>query len=131
MGFYRLTAGRRYAEIRPGAEGVIASEVLPGFQFRWSDLHKLPDLEELALDEVYAAYVIPGFQNAVNRAEAEAVSRRQAEERAERAEERAEGEAVARRQAEERAEAEAAARRQAEEQIQALRAELARKRPRR
>ena len=104
MGFYRLTAGRRYAEIRPGAEGVVASEVLPGFQFRWSDLHKLPDLEELALDEVYAAYVIPSLQNAVNRAEGEAASRRQAEERAERAEERAEGEAASRRQAEERAE---------------------------
>ncbi len=124
MGFYRLTAGRRYAEIRPGAEGVIASEVLPGFQFRWSDLHKLPDLEELALDEVYAAYVIPSLQNAVNRAEAAAVALRQAEERAE-------GEAASRRQAEERAETEAVARRQAEEQIQALRAELARQRPRR
>ncbi len=124
MGFYRLTAGRRYAEIRPGAEGVIASEVLPGFQFRWSDLHKLPDLEELALDEVYAAYVIPSLQNAVNRAEGEAASRRQAEERAERAEERAEAAAVARRQAEERAE-------RAEEELQALRAELARQRPRR
>ena len=98
MGFYRLTGGRRYAEIRPDAAGVIGSQVLPGFQFRRTDLLNLPDLEALALDEVYAGYVIPGFHDAVNRVE----------------------------EAEERAEAEAAARRHVEEQLQAARAEIAR-----
>lgn len=103
MRFYRLTEEGNYAEIRPGPEGVIASEVLPGFQFRRSDLFKLPVLTELALDEHYSGYVMPGFQKAVKRAEAAAASRRQAEERAERA----------------------------EEQLQALRAELARQRDQR
>ena len=126
MRFYRLTADRRYAQIRPGAGGVIRSQVLPGFQFRRTDLLNLPGLEELALDELYAGYVIPSLHGAVNRAEAEAAARRQAEESAA-------AEAAARRQAEERAEeaeesaaVQAAARRQAEEQMQALKAELAR-----
>ena len=105
MRFYRLTEDGRYAEIQPGADGVIVSEVLPGFQFRRSDLFKLPDFRELALDEVYAGYVMPGFREAVMRAE-------RAEERAEKKEERA---AVTR-----------AARLQAEEQIQALKAERSR-----
>ncbi|MDE0142906.1 MAG: Uma2 family endonuclease [Caldilineaceae bacterium] len=126
MRFYRLTADRRYAQIRPGAGGVIRSQVLPGFQFRRRDLLDLPDMADLALDELYAGYVIPGFLDSMNRAEAEAAARRQAEERAEEAEESAAAEAVARRQAEESAAVEAAARRQAEEQMQALKAELAR-----
>ncbi|MCY3707681.1 MAG: hypothetical protein OXG26_02220, partial [Caldilineaceae bacterium] len=111
----------------------IRSQVLPGLQFRRSDLLNLPDLEELALDELYAGYVITGYRDAVDRAEAETAARRQAEERAEEAEERAAGEAAARRQAEERVAGEAAARRQAEEraeeaeeQMQALKAEIAR-----
>ena len=104
MRFYRLTAARRYAEMRPDAAGVIGSQVLPGFQFRRRDLLTLPDLGELALDEVYAGYVIPGYRDAVNRA---------------REEERVAAAAAARRQAEERAEA-------AEEQMQALKAEIAR-----
>ena len=123
MHFYRLVADRGYAEIQADAAGVIRSEVLPGFQFRRSDLHKLPDLAELSLDEVYAGYVIPGHRDSVNRAEAEAAARRQAEEQAageaearRQAEEQAATEAEARRQAEEQAAGEAEARRQAEEQ---------------
>ena len=103
MRFYRLAHNGRYAEIPPAAEGIIRSNVLPGFQFRRSDLLNLPNLSQLALDQTYAAYVIPDFQNAVRRAE----------------------------RAEERAAAEAAARRRAEEQIQALQAELTRLRPKR
>ena len=98
MRFYRLTAGRRYQEIQPDTAGVIRSQVLPGFQFRRQDLLKLPDLAELALDEIYAEYVIPGFSDAVTKFE----------------------------NAEKRAAAETAARQQAEEQLQALRAELTR-----
>ena len=101
MRFYRLAHNGRYAEIPPAAESVIRSNVLPGFQFRRSDLLNLPNLSQLALDQTYAAYVIPDFQNAVIRAE----------------------------RAEERAAAEAAARRRAEEQLQALQAELTRLRP--
>ena len=124
MRFYRLTPARRYAEIRPDASGVIRSEVLPGFQFRRADLLKLPDFRELALDEVYAGYVMPEHLEAVMRAEESAI-------RAERADERAAAEAVARRQAEERAAAEAVARRQAEERNRALQAEIARMRDQR
>ena len=97
MRFYRLTADRRYAQIRPGAGGVIRSQVLPGFQFRRRDLLDLPKLVEMALDEIYAGYVIPGYRDAVNRA-------REVE----------------------RAAAATAARRQAEKQIEALKAEIAR-----
>ena len=126
MRFYRLTAARRYAEIRPDAAGVIRSQVLPGFQFRRTDLLSLPDQEELALDEIYAGYVMPGYRDAVNRAE-EAEEKATAEAAARRhAEERAEAEAAARRHAEERAAEETAARRQAEEQTQALKAEISR-----
>jgi len=111
MGFYRLTAERRYQEIQPDAAGVIRSQVLPGFQFRRSDLLNLPKLVELALDKIYAGYVIPGYRDAVYRA---------------REEERVAAATAARREAEERAEAETTARRQAEEQMQALKAEIAR-----
>ena len=140
MHFYRLTTGRRYAEIRPNAGGVIRSQVLPGFQFRRRDLLELPDLEELSLNEVYAGYVIPSHLESVQRAEAEAAARRQAQQQAEMAQQQAAAEAAARaqaedsrQQAEERAAAETAARRQAEERAdrieeryQALQAELAR-----
>ena len=102
MRFYRLAPEGRYEEILPDGEGVIHSEVLPGFQFRHEDLWRLPDLAELALDEVYAGYVIPGFRDAM----------------------------TARRVAEDLAETEAAARRKAEERAQALEAELARLRGR-
>ncbi len=102
MRFYRLAPEGRYEEILPDGEGVIHSEVLPGFQFRHEDLWRLPDLAELALDEVYAGFVIPGFRDAI----------------------------TARRVAEDLAETEAAARRKAEERAQALEAELARLRGR-
>ena len=41
---------------------LIGSEVLPGLQFRVEDMQRQPDLVELALDDVYSGYVIPGFQ---------------------------------------------------------------------
>ena len=116
MRFYRLAPEGRYEEIPPDAEGVIHSEVLPGFQFRMEDLRRQPELAELALDDVYAGFVLPGFRDAMT-------ARRVAEDLAE-------TEAAARQMAEERAAAEAAARRKAEERAQALEAELARLRGR-
>ena len=112
MRFYRLTPDRRYQDIQPDAAGVIRSQVLPGFQFRRQDILKLPDLAELALDEIYAKYVIPGCSDAVTKFV--------------NAEERAAAETAARQQAEKRAATETVARQQAEEQLQALQAELAR-----
>jgi Uma2 family endonuclease len=102
MRFYRLAPEGRYEEIPPDADGVIHSEVLPGFQFRMEDLRRQPELAELALDDVYAGFVLPGFRDAM----------------------------TARRVAEDLAETEAAARRKAEERAQALEAELARLRGR-
>ena len=112
MHFYRLTPAGHYEEIPPDAEDVIRLEVLPGFQFRHEDLWQMPDLAELALDEVYSGYVIPDFKVAVT-------ARRVAEEQAA-------AEADARQEAEKQAAAEAAARRKAEERAQALEAELVR-----
>ena len=102
MRFYRLAPEGRYEEIPPDADGVIHSEVLPGFQFRMEDLRRQPELAELALDDVYAGFVLPGFRDAM----------------------------TARRVAEDLAETEVAARRKAEERAQALEAELARLRGR-
>ena len=117
MRFYRLIAGGRYEEIAPDAEGVVASEVLPGLQFRMEDLGRQRDLLELALDDVYSGYVIPAYKIAVDRAEAEA--------------QRADAEAAARQSETQRADAAAAARREAEaqrvaEKIRALENELER-----
>ena len=108
--FYRFGVAGRYEEIEPDEEGVIRSQVLPGFQFRREDLLREPMLVELARDDVYANYVIPELQVA--------------ETRVEKAEERADA-------AKQRADAEAAARRAAEEEAQALKAELARLRQQR
>jgi len=108
--FYRLGVAGSYEEIKPDEEGVIRSQVLPGFQFRREDLLREPMLVELARDDVYADYVIPELQIA--------------ETRVEKAEERSDA-------AKQRADAEAAARRAAEEEAQALKAELARLRQRR
>ncbi len=80
MHFYRLAPEGRYDEIQPDADEVIRSQVLPGFQFRLLDLYEMPELEELALDEVYRGYVLLKYQAAVAAAAAETAARRQAEE---------------------------------------------------
>ncbi len=102
MHFLHLTSDGRYIEIQPDAAGVIHSRVLPGFRFRRADLLKKPDQTDLSLDAIYANYVIPGHRDSVQRAEAEAEARRQAEQRTQQAEQRATAETTARRQAEER-----------------------------
>ncbi len=121
MRFYRLIAGGRYEEIQPDAEGVIGSDVLPGLQFRLEETERQPDLEELALNDVYSGYVIPKFQIAVTKSEAEAqradaeaaarqaeaAARQAAEQRTEEEKQRADAEAAARRAAERRTEEEA------------------------
>ena len=147
MHFYRLTGDRRYAEIEPDVRGVVRSGVLPGFQFRLRDLEQQRSLEELALDEVYAGYVLREYQaemaarqKAEGQVAAEAEARRAAEEQAateaqraateasarQKAEGQAAAEAEARRAAEGQAAAETEARRAAEKRAQALQDELAR-----
>ena len=115
MRFYRLIPGGHYQEIQPNADGVIASKLLPGLQFRMQDLRRQRDILELALDDVYSGYVIPDHKIAVNRAETEAAARQSEAQRAD-------AEAAARQAAEQRTEEEAqradaeAAARQAEAQ---------------
>ena len=132
MRFYRLIPGGRYEEIQPDAEGVIGSDVLPGLQFRMEEMERQPDLEKLALNDVYSGYVMPGYQAAVKRAaaevaarqaaeqqaEKEAADRRAAEQRAEEEAQRADTEAAARQAAEQRAEEEVAARQTAEQRAE-------------
>ena len=126
MRFYRLNAGGRYEEIQPDAEGVIGSEVLPGLQFRLEDVERQTDIMELALDDMYSGYVLPGLRAAIAKA---AAKKQRANEEAQRASaeaQRAEAEIAARQAAEQRIEEEVAARRKAEERLREMKAELAR-----
>jgi hypothetical protein len=71
MHFYQRTAAGAYVEMQPDADGIIRSQILPGFQFRRRDLKQLPTLEELALDPVYQGYVLLHYQAAAKEAEQE------------------------------------------------------------
>jgi len=71
MHFYQRAPAGGYVEIQPDHQGVIRSQVLPGFQFRHSDLKRQPHLEDLALDEVYSGYVLLRYQAAEARAKSE------------------------------------------------------------
>lgn len=64
MHFYQRMAVGAYIEMEPDADGVIRSQILPGFQFWRRDLKRLPSLEELALDPVYQGYVLLQYQAA-------------------------------------------------------------------
>ena len=50
---------------------VIQSAVLPGFQFRISDLYRQPTLEEIADDPVYRDFIYLSYQAEKQRAEQE------------------------------------------------------------
>lgn len=82
MKFYRLGANGEYEAVQPDADGVVRSEVLPGFQFRWSDLCQRPPLNELVEDPIYSQFVIPNYQLLKSYAEEE---HRRADESAQRA----------------------------------------------
>ncbi len=104
----------------------LGSEVLPGLQFRMEDLERQTDIMELALDDVYSGYVMPGLRAALAKAAAK-------KQRASAEAQRADAEIVARQAAEhrlaaavQRAEEEAAARRESEERLREMKAELAR-----
>jgi Uma2 family endonuclease len=92
--FYRLSTRGVYQEIAPGPEGVIRSEVLPGFQFRIADLYRQPPLIELIEDEVYRSYVLLDYQAERARAEQEHARAEQERIRAEQERTRAEQERI-------------------------------------
>jgi len=118
--FFTRTAAGVYVPIAP-EDGVIRSRVLPGLQFRLADLCRRPEHGTLRDDPVYAAFVLPGWRAAEERAAAQALALQQAEQHAAAEANRADTEAQARRQAEQhaaaesnRADTEAQARQQAE-----------------
>ena len=69
--FYRLNRWGVYEEIKPVDGDVIKSEVLPGFQFRISDLYRQPKQEELVKDEVYQGFIMLKYQASEKKAKAE------------------------------------------------------------
>ncbi|MCP4405146.1 MAG: Uma2 family endonuclease [bacterium] len=69
--FYRLNRQGSYSSIPPQAEGIIRSEVLPGFQFRIEDLYSHPPLIEKIDDPVYKAFILPEYQAERQRTETE------------------------------------------------------------
>jgi Uma2 family endonuclease len=66
--FYRLNARGIYVPIAP-RDGVIQSQVLPGFQFRTTDLYHLPGIPTLVTDEVYRSFASPFVRAERERAE--------------------------------------------------------------
>ncbi|KPA09256.1 protein containing DUF820 [Candidatus Magnetomorum sp. HK-1] len=68
--FYKLVnKGRNrysYEPIKP-KNGIIRSQVLPGFQFRVKDLYLRPNPEDLYKDDVYKSYVKVDFQNVIKK----------------------------------------------------------------
>jgi hypothetical protein len=70
MAFYRRNKKGQYAKIRRIGGDVIRSQVLPGFQFRVSDLKdRRPSLEEMAEDDVYQEFVLPYYRKERERAD--------------------------------------------------------------
>ncbi|MCP4109135.1 MAG: Uma2 family endonuclease, partial [Desulfobacteraceae bacterium] len=67
--FYRRNAYGIYEHIMPVSGDIIQSGVLPGFQFRISDLYKQPLPEKMAEDVVYQAFVLLSYQAEKQRAE--------------------------------------------------------------
>ena len=108
--FFTRTAAGVYVPIAP-EDGVIRSRVLPGLQLRVADLCRRPEHDTLRDDPVYAAFVLPGWRAAEERAAAEA-------NRADTESNRAAAEAQACRQAERRAQ-------EAEQALARLQAQLA------
>lgn len=66
--FYRLSARGIYLPIQP-VDGVIRSQVLPGFQFHTTDLYRLPEIPALVTDDVYRAFASPFVRVERERAE--------------------------------------------------------------
>ena len=60
--FYRRNKRGNYEKIRPLRKDIIRSEVLPGFQFRFSDLYKQPSLLSMTEDIVYQDFLMPYYQ---------------------------------------------------------------------
>jgi Uma2 family endonuclease len=68
--FYRRNdALGSYENIIPTPDAVIQSGVLPGFQFRISDLYRQPSYEDMAEDPVYREHIYVVYQTEKHRAD--------------------------------------------------------------
>ncbi len=76
--FYRLTRRGRYEPL-PRVDGMVRSLVLPGFQFRVSDLYDQPTAPQMVQDPVYSAFISPLYRAERLRAEQERERAEQAE----------------------------------------------------
>lgn len=63
LAFYTGTPSGSYVPILP-QQGVIHSQVFPGFRFRRADLQRQPSTTELRTDPVYADFIHPEWQAA-------------------------------------------------------------------
>ncbi|MEZ4661361.1 MAG: Uma2 family endonuclease [Caldilineaceae bacterium] len=89
--FYQLSAQGIYVPIEP-QNRVIRSQILPGFQFRFADLYRLPEPPELVDDPVYAGFASPFVRAERKQAERERNRAEQERQRAEQEHNRAEQE---------------------------------------
>lgn len=87
--FYQRNRAGVYEPLEADDEGILRSNVLPGFQFRVADLFAMPTLEEMADDPVYRPFVLLQYQSVKERAAMAEDRAETAEERAQQAEERA------------------------------------------
>ena len=62
IAFYRLNQKRDYVPIKPVKDDIIESTVLPGFQFRITDLLNNPSPDDMIDDPVYQRFVLPGYR---------------------------------------------------------------------
>ena len=67
-----------YRKIEP-INGVIHSNVLPGFKFRVNDIYEQPDFKDLIHDDVYKSYVLLDYQEQCKKAESEIKARERIE----------------------------------------------------
>ncbi|MDM8557914.1 Uma2 family endonuclease [Candidatus Parabeggiatoa sp. HSG14] len=90
--FYCLNEQGLYSPIKRIKGDVIQSTVLPGFQFRISDLFAQPLPKKMAFDPIYEKFVMPYYQEERLRAEAEQRLRQIAEAKAKEETQRVEAE---------------------------------------
>ncbi|MCP4344850.1 MAG: Uma2 family endonuclease, partial [Desulfobacterales bacterium] len=102
--FFRRGRAGRYVKIKPAKGGIIKSGILPGFQFRISDLYSRPSLENMSGDAVYSRFALPFYQAEKQRAEREEQRAEQEKQRAEQEKQRAEREEQRAEQEKQRAE---------------------------
>jgi len=131
--FYRRTPQGVYLPLPRRDRDIISSMVLPGFQFRVSDLQRQPSPEEMSEDQVYQGFMLPALQAMKALAQQEREARQVAEIHAQQerearhvAEAHAQQEQEARQVAEAYAQQEREARQATEAKLRQLEAELAR-----